>query len=297
MDTAIERARNIDKVLYGMYEIGAWYYSPYPSEFGASIDRLYICEHCLNYTNKEAQLKIHKLTCKKRRLPGKIIYQNGTLKIYEVDGREQKLFCQNLCLMAKLFVDHKTLYYDTEGFKFYVLTEQIKQSDIMVGYFSKEKLSYDNYNLACIMVLPTHQRKGYGRLLIELSYELSKKEGVVGSPEKPLSSLGALGYKSYWASTLITFLYGFCGQISISDISKKTCIHEEDIISTLTQLGLLTYSKNITLPPPPPQIDEHTGVEPMRTMAICITKDMLEKAIETHRISLNSKLLPECIRF
>ncbi|KAL0085880.1 acyl-CoA N-acyltransferase [Phycomyces blakesleeanus] len=297
MDTAIERARNVDKVLYGIYEIGAWYYSPYPSEFGAFLDRLYICEHCLNYTNKEAQLKIHKMTCKKRRLPGKVIYQDGTLKIYEVDGREQKLFCQNLCLMAKLFVDHKTLYYDTEGFKFYILTEQIKQSDIMVGYFSKEKLSYDNYNLACIMVLPTHQRKGYGRLLIELSYELSKKEGVVGSPEKPLSSLGALGYKSYWASTLVAFLSEFCGQLSISDISKKTCIHEEDIISTLTQLGLLTYSKKITLHTPAPHIDDHTGAGVVQTLSICITKDMLEKAIQTHRISLNRKLLPQGIRF
>lgn len=74
--------------------------------------------------------------------------------------------------MAKLFLDNKTLYYDTDGFKFYVLTEQhhkARSKDQMIGYFSKEKVSYDNYNLACIMTLPTHQQKGYGRLLIELS--------------------------------------------------------------------------------------------------------------------------------
>lgn len=36
----------------------------------------------------------------------------------------------------------------------------------MVGYFSKEKDSPDDYNLACILTLPPYQRKGYGKLLI-----------------------------------------------------------------------------------------------------------------------------------
>jgi hypothetical protein len=36
----------------------------------------------------------------------------------------------------------------------------------VVGYFSKEKESPDDHNLACIMVLPPFQRKRYGRFLI-----------------------------------------------------------------------------------------------------------------------------------
>ena len=38
-----------------------------------------------------------------------------------------------------------------------------KKGAHVVGYFSKEKESPDDHNLACIMVLPPHQRKRYGR--------------------------------------------------------------------------------------------------------------------------------------
>lgn len=48
-----------------------------------------------------------------------------------------------------------------------------------MGYFSKEKASEEGYNLACILALPAFQRKGYGKLLISFSYELSKLEGKV----------------------------------------------------------------------------------------------------------------------
>ena len=35
-----------------------------------------------------------------------------SMSVFEVDGYIHKLYCQNLCLLAKLFLDHKTLYFD-----------------------------------------------------------------------------------------------------------------------------------------------------------------------------------------
>ena len=48
-----------------------------------------------------------------------------------------QVYCQNLCLLAKLFLDHKTLYYDVEPFLFYVMTTADSTGCHMIGYFSK----------------------------------------------------------------------------------------------------------------------------------------------------------------
>jgi histone acetyltransferase MYST1 len=48
---------------------------------------------------------------------------------------------QNLCYHAKLFLDHKTLYYDVDLFLFYIVCEYDAYGFHIVGYFSKEKYS------------------------------------------------------------------------------------------------------------------------------------------------------------
>jgi len=152
-------------------------------------------------------------------------------------------YCQNLCLLAKLFLDHKNLYYDVEPFLFYVLTECDEHGCHPVAFFSKEKVSVMDYNLACILTLPPYQRRGYGRFLIALSYELSRLEGKAGTPERPLSDMGLVGYRSYWAQVLLRILQTHRGAISIEQLSQLSAIRIDDVMSTLQALHLIKYWK------------------------------------------------------
>jgi len=239
---ALTKVKYIDRIQIGKYEIDTWYFSPYPDEYGKQ-PKLWICQFCLKYMRIEKTYRYHLSQCFARQPPGKEIYRKGTLSIWETDGKDHKLYCQNLCLMAKLFLDHKTLYFDVEPFQFYILCEVDKQGAHIVGYFSKEKESPDGNNVACILTLPPYQRKGYGKLLIAFSYELSKLEGVTGSPEKPLSDLGKLSYRSYWSWVLLEILRDFRGTLSIKDLSSMTSITQADIINTLQSLNLVKYWK------------------------------------------------------
>lgn len=116
-------------------------------------------------------------------------------------------------------------------------TQRDSMGHHIIGYFSKEKESAENYNVACILTLPQHQRHGFGKLLIEFSYELSKKEGKLGSPEKPLSDLGLLGYRAYWAETIVDLLVGSVDELSIDDIAQKTAITHADVMNTCVWSG------------------------------------------------------------
>ena len=130
---------------------------------------IYICEFCLKYRKSRKCLERHLVKCNLRHPPGNEIYRKQTISFFEIDGRKNKCYAQNLCLLAKLFLDHKTLYYDTDPFLFYVMTEYDPRGFHIVGYFSKEKESTEDYNVACILTMPPYQRKGYGKLLIEFS--------------------------------------------------------------------------------------------------------------------------------
>ena len=82
-----------------------------------------------------------------------------------------------------------------------------------------------------------------------LGYELSKIEEKTGSPEKPLSDLGLLGYRSYWTHTILEVLRNHVGRsISIEDISRATSITTDDVMHTLTTNNLIRYYKVVCAP-------------------------------------------------
>ncbi|XP_077591478.1 histone acetyltransferase KAT7-like isoform X2 [Stigmatopora nigra] len=238
-----EGSNMIKIIVFGRYELDTWYHSPYPEEY-ARLGRLYMCEFCLKYMKSQTILRRHMAKCVWKHPPGDEIYRKGNISVFEVDGKKNKIYCQNLCLLAKLFLDHKTLYYDVEPFLFYVMTDVDNTGCHLVGYFSKEKNSFLNYNVSCILTMPQYMRQGYGKMLIDFSYLLSKVEDKVGSPERPLSDLGLISYRSYWKEVLLRYLNNFQGkEISIKEISQETAVNPVDIVSTLQSLQMLKYWK------------------------------------------------------
>ncbi|KAL5021148.1 hypothetical protein ScPMuIL_000303 [Solemya velum] len=233
----------IKKIEIGRFEMSTWYSSPYPEEY-ARLPKIYLCEFCLKYMKTSTILRRHMAKCVWRHPPGDEIYRRSTISMFEVDGKKNKVYCQNLCLLAKLFLDHKTLYFDVEPFLFYVMTENDSHGCHIIGYFSKEKNSFLNYNVSCILTLPQYMRQGYGKMLIDFSYLLSKVEHKIGSPERPLSDLGLISYRSYWKEVLLGYLHKYKGNdICIKDVSQETGINANDIVSTLQALGMLKYWK------------------------------------------------------
>eukprot|EP00804_Cyclotella_cryptica_P006387 CCRYP_014263-RA/>CCRYP_014263-RA protein AED:0.06 eAED:0.06 QI:788/1/1/1/1/1/3/1513/432 len=249
----VTKVKNVATLELGQYQMDTWYFSPLPKELmpGGMIDVLYVDEFSLNFFTRKVELQRfqeRELKKGRRHPPGNEIYRCGNLSMFEVDGFEERIYCQNLCYIAKLFLDHKTLYFDVDPFLFYVLCEVDDRGYHPVGYYSKEKYSDVGYNLACILTFPAHQRKGYGRFLISFSYELSKKEEKVGSPEKPMSDLGQQAYIPYWTSTIVDFLLNQSGEsrsMSIMDIVKQTSIMAEDIIFALNTLGILKFVNGV----------------------------------------------------
>ena len=260
------KIRSVNWIELGRYVCDCWYDSPFPDEFTDG-NKLFVCEFCLKYHRKRKAYISHKKMCELRRPPGDEIYRHpapaatqtpdagdaerpgrNQLRMWEVDGSNATTYCQNLCLIAKLFLDHKTLYYDVAAFHFYVLTEQDFDAEgvpmhRIVGYFSKEKGQVDT-NLACILTLPPYQRRGFGAFLIAFSYELSRREGRIGTPERPLSDLGYLSYKSYWSRAVLEALNGTSGEVSVNDLSKKTNIRVDDIVATLQSHSSVRFFKD-----------------------------------------------------
>ncbi|PMD46265.1 hypothetical protein L207DRAFT_507180 [Hyaloscypha variabilis F] len=270
-------ASQIEYIEFGQYQIDIWYAAPYPEEYSRN-KALFICEFCLKYMESDIVAWRHKTKCPWKYPPGDEIYRDGKIMIFEVDGRKNPLYCQNLCLLAKLFLGSKTLYYDVEPFLFYVMTEYDELGCHFVGYFSKEKRPSSLNNVSCILVLPIHQRKGYGHLLIDFSYLLTRVERKTGSPEKPLSDMGLVSYRNYWRLVLCYYLKDFRpgDQIpSIRKISDDMGLTPDDVISGLDALGALIR-------------DPETG-----TYAFKLKTDYYREVIRQHEAKGYARLNPK----
>lgn len=149
------------------------------------------------------------------------------------DGEKYKNYCRRLCTIGKMFIDHKTLFYDVDPFDFFVLY----QGDLLVGFFSREKIS--NYNLSCIVVLPTYQGKGFGYLLVDFSYKLRK-----GTPEKPLSDQGLALYKRYWCKRVYDVITGM-ESVVLDDLADRCNMTVDDVVYALEMLEFIKVKHGV----------------------------------------------------
>jgi hypothetical protein len=145
------------------------------------------------------------------------------------------------------------VFFDVSSFLYYLLVQHPSPSQQssngdpatpppqsqVVGFYSKEKMSWDNNNLACILVFPPWQRKGLGQMLMGASYVLGRREGRFGGPEKPLSAKGLKGYLAYWCREVARFIVEAPGKktVSVKSISDATWIMPEDVVMALKEMG------------------------------------------------------------
>ena len=64
----------------------------------------------------------------------------------------------------------------------------------------------EGHNLSCIVTFPPYRRQKWGTLLMELSYELCRRRGTSGTPERPLSAAGQASFSRFWISRIVRFL-------------------------------------------------------------------------------------------
>ena len=239
--------RTITHCIIGNHRMPAWYCSNYPEDMFEGSGALFLCEYCLDYKQTHNTLFV-KHKCAKKSPPGELVYRDMErgVGVWEIDGKVHKAYCQKLCSLAKLFLNDKSVCNNTDSFFFYVLCEVDERGAHIVGYFSKEKASPMHYNVACILVLPPFLKKGYGKLLVSLSYEFSKIDGNFrATPERPLSDLGEKGYMTYWCQTLASYFHSEEGVRlkrggTLKEISRETGMAAEDVVAALNYMGSKT---------------------------------------------------------
>lgn len=273
---------------------------------------LHVCPYCFKYTASPAdyiqhvqQVHLHGLEVEGQSwwpVPRSAlkVYEWEGYTVWDVDGEHEKLYCQNLSLFAKLFLEQKSVFFDTSGFHYFVLTyspsndrtsaspsttvakaktrgRKRRSSDThgelglkvqVLGFFSKESLSWDANNLACILVFPPYQHRNLGQLLMAVSYKLSGwewEDSIIGGPEKPLSVMGRKAYVRFWSERVARFFTGMTADaegervfskvkrgkraavpkevMSIKAIGDRTGMLAEDVIAALNEMGLCVPQK------------------------------------------------------
>ncbi|KAL6736707.1 hypothetical protein Aduo_007027 [Ancylostoma duodenale] len=145
--------------LGGKYEIKASYCGNYPAEY-SGLKTLYVCDGCFAYfTHHQSQVH-HMMKCSYRYAPpGNEIYRDRErgVSVFEVHGKNDAMYCSNLCRLAMLWLENKVIFMDVEPFDFYILTSFDGGGFRALGYFSKVAVfvfEAQSIVFLCVSVLP-----------------------------------------------------------------------------------------------------------------------------------------------
>ncbi|ETN83181.1 MOZ/SAS family protein [Necator americanus] len=118
----------------------------------------------------------------------------------------------------------------------------------------------------------------------ESGYELSRRENIQGTPEKPLSDLGLASYRHYWAYRIVDHLSGLMDTswIRVSELAAILGMQVDDVMDTLEWLQL--YEPSLIAQTP-------ENLEPW--IFVYIKKlELLSKTVaRPPRLALNARML------
>ncbi|GMT04386.1 hypothetical protein PENTCL1PPCAC_26560 [Pristionchus entomophagus] len=246
-------------VLGCRYEMEVPFDGVYP-EYYSKHETLWICDGCFSYYADKELCVRHRNRCRFiAHPPGEEVYRDksvvdGVVSVFKVRGDKWEDYCRKLCMLAMLFVQGKCVYLDVDEFDFFIVTQFSPDKGMRpVGYFSKQRTLNLHQNLACFCVFPCYQKKGFGRFIIDFSYQLSRLSGIPGGPERPLSPFGLVSYTSYWKRTmLLRGLEEFDEETTVNELVNKLGMRENDVVEVIQNLfstklkkGELNISKEI----------------------------------------------------
>lgn len=284
-------ARNIRRVAFGSYSFNTWYGNgAYFAKGGGAnlgvdgpsrkpcaappagfwLDTLHVCDFCFKYCADASHMAQHRQMCPLNRAyppVGTVVYADMAvpLLIKRVRGFRHELFCQNLALFSKLFLDDKLVYYNVAAFDFYVVYgadphHPSPPSDLVLqatfrpmGFFSKETNAWDgDNNLACLCVFPPYQRQNLGSLLVEFLYALARVtpgQARLG-PEFPLLPYGKVTYLRFWAKRLAFCLcndFADATAVSLRQLADATGFRTDDCLLALESMEVLVEGDEVQL--------------------------------------------------
>ncbi|UJR37880.1 hypothetical protein I4U23_030570 [Adineta vaga] len=224
------------------------------------ISTIYACDLCLkHFYGSSIAYQRHVSKCFTIRPPGKLVYQQDDLAIFEIGetimNMKQRLYVKSLYRITRLFLDSNKTIDDgnIDQFTYYILCQRdprLSQSQSsfyrFIGYFSKKHNQSGQTlvnNLSCLSILPPFIRYSkYNQFLIAFSYSLLRStissSQLYSTPARPIDNSLLIYFRIYWRDMIFAYLNNQKSSTSMQSITLDTLareifIHPRDILSSL----------------------------------------------------------------